>query len=124
MTTPPRRVLVTHRRSGAGRPPPRPGRRAGLDTEPEVAELFIASLVRALLALAARLVAVFACLLGGIPLLFAVSPAARSVRVLGLGLPWLLLGIAVYPCLVAGGYLYVRLAERNEQEFLDALERS
>ncbi len=30
----------------------------------------------------------------------------------------------VYPSLVAGGWLYVRLAERNERDFVDLVERS
>lgn len=98
--------------------------RVGIEEETPLGELFITSLIRAQLTLALRLVALFAFLIGGIPLLFAVSPTARSARVLGLPLPWLLLGIAVYPLLVAGGYLYVRLAERNEQDFLDAVEGS
>ena len=35
-----------------------------------------------------------------------------------------ILGLLVYPALVAGGWLYVRLAERNEREFVDLVERS
>jgi len=52
-----------------------------------------------------------------------VSPTARSFRVAGIPLPWLALGVAVYPVLVAGGWLYTRLAERNERDFLDVVDR-
>ena len=42
--------------------------------------------------------------------------------------PWtsalLALGVLVYPTVVAGGLLYVRLAERNERDFVDLVERS
>jgi hypothetical protein len=59
--------------------------------------------------------------LGGLPLLFAVVPAFRTVRVLGLQLPWLLLGVVAYPLLVGGAYFHVRHAERVERDFTDLL---
>ena len=43
---------------------------------------------------------------------------------LGLQLPWLLLGVLAYPALLAGGALYVRLAERNERDFVELVERT
>lgn len=120
----PRRLAVTSPRVGAvRRPPGRPTLRA-LDEQDVVGELLIRSLMRAQLMLGLRLAAVFGCLLGGLPLLFAVAPGTRDTQVLGLTLPWLVLGIAVYPALVAGGWLYVRLAERNEREFVELVERS
>ena len=86
--------------------------------------LLLRTLVRAQLSLALRLAAVFGCLLGGLPLLLAVSPEVRQAKVLGLDLPWLLLGVVMYPLLLAGGWLYVRLAERNEQDYADLVERT
>ena len=105
--------------------PPR-GRAAlrALDEQDVVGELLIRSLVRAQLGLALRLLAVFATLLGGLPLLFALLPAARSVQVAGLPLPWLVLGVLVYPALLAGAWLHVRLAERHERDFVELVERS
>jgi hypothetical protein len=44
--------------------------------------------------------------------------------VVGVPLPWLLLGGLVYPALVALGWFYVRQAERVEREFSDLVERS
>jgi drug/metabolite transporter (DMT)-like permease len=60
---------------------------------------------------------------GGLPLLFAVWPAARSARVLGLQLPWLALGLLAYPLLALGGWAYVRAAERTEGDFVALIER-
>ncbi len=105
------------------RPPGRQTLRA-LDEQDVVGELLIRSLMRAQLLLGLRIALVFGSLLGGLPLLFAAVPATRETRVLGLALPWLLLGLLVYPALVAGGWLYVRLAERNERDFVDLVERS
>ncbi len=121
----PRRVAVTSpRRAQAVRRPP--GRQAlqALDEQDVVGELLVRSLVRAQLGLALRVGLAFVVLLGGLPLLFALLPATRDVVVLGLRLPWLLLGVLVYPTLVAGGWLYVRLAERQERDFVDLVERS
>ena len=50
-------------------------------------------------------------------------PGLAGYRVLGLPLPWLVLGGAVYPLLVLLGLLYVRQAERNEREFVEFIER-
>ena len=120
----PKRVTVTSPRTRAvRRPPGRPALRA-LDEQDVVGDLLIRSLVRAQLGLGLRVAGLFACLLGALPLLFAVAPATRDVEVLGLALPWLVLGLLVYPALAAGGLLYVRLAERNERDFVDLVERS
>ena len=118
----PQRVRVTAPRA-VRRPPGRPALRA-LDEQDVVGDLLVRSLIRAQLALALRLLAVLATLLGGLPLLFALAPATRTAQVLGLPLPWLLLGVLVYPALLAGGLLHVRLAERHERDFVDLVERS
>jgi len=120
----PRRVAVTSPRTRAVRRPPGRPALTALDEQDVVGDLLIRSLVRAQLVLGLRLAAVFAILLGGLPLLFAVAPQTRDAEVLGIALPWLVLGGAVYPALWAGGWLYVRLAERNERDFVDLVERS
>jgi hypothetical protein len=89
-----------------------------------VGELLVRSLVRAQLGLALRVGLVFALLLGSLPLAFLLAPVLGDMRVLGLRLPWLLLGAVVYPVLLGGGLVYVRLAERNEREFVELVERA
>ena len=74
--------------------------------------------------LAIRIFAVFGFFLLGLPALFATQPGLADFRVLGLPLPWLVLGGAVYPLLVLLGVLYVRQAERNERDFVEFIERS
>ena len=98
--------------------------RADLAEQTPVGEALVRGLVRAQLALALRLLAVLVTLLGGLPLLFALVPATRTAQVLGLPLPWLALGVLVYPALLAAGLLHVRLAERHERDFVDLVERS
>ena len=82
------------------------------------------SLVRTQLLLAVRVLAVVGALLASLPLLFTHAPSTRDVSVLGLPLPWLLLGVLFYPALVVVGWVHMRLAERNERDFVDVVERS
>ena len=129
MTGPPRRTVVAHPQTLAalgkrGRLARRPGAPAGDGKPDELSVLLLRTLVRAQLSLAVRLAAVFGCLLGGLPLLLAVSPGVRDTDVLGMSLPWLLLDIVMFPLLWAGGWLYVRQAERNEEDYLDLVDRT
>ena len=123
-TDPPRRVAVTSPRTSAVRRPPGRSALRALDEQDLVGELLVRSLVRAQLLLALRLLSVLVVLLGGLPLLFALVPWTRDVLVLGLPLPWLVLGVLVYPALVVGGFVHLRLAERHERDFTELVERS
>ncbi|MGH8971598.1 MAG: hypothetical protein ACRD0C_00130 [Acidimicrobiia bacterium] len=96
---------------------------ADLAEQTEVGDVLIRSLTRAQLVLAVRIFAVFGCLLMGLPALFASHPDLGRYLVLGIPLPWVLLGGAIYPVLVIMGLLYVRQAERHEREFTDIVER-
>jgi hypothetical protein len=97
--------------------------RADLAEQTPVGEALVRGLVRAQLALALRLSLVVLTGLGALPLLFAVAPAVGRVKVLGVHLPWVLLGVLSFPFLVAVGWAYVRLAERNEQDFAAVVRR-
>jgi hypothetical protein len=123
VTEPPRRVRVTGPRTAAVRR--QPGRQTlrALDEQDVVGELLIRSLMRAQLTLALRVALVFGVFLGGFPLLCALIPATARVDVAGLPMPWLVLGVLVYPSLLAGGWFYVRGAERNERDFVDLVDR-
>ncbi len=124
MNDSPKRVTVTSPRTRAVRRPVGRQTLQALDEQDVVGELLLRSLMRAQLGLALRVAAVFAVLLGGLPLLFALVPATRDLEVLGIALPWLLLAGLVYPALLVGGAVYVRLAERNERDFVDLVKRS
>jgi len=120
-----RRVAVRNPRGRATRST-KPGERAlaELKEQTEVGEVLLRSLTRAQLMLAVRVFAVFGFFLLGLPALFATYPDLVDFRVLGLPLPWLVLGGAVYPLLVLLAFLYVRQAERNERDFVEFIERS
>jgi hypothetical protein len=97
--------------------------RADLVEQTPVGEALVRGLVRAQLALALRLALVVVAGLGSLPLLFAVAPTVGAVKVLGVNLPWLLLGVLSFPFLIAVGWAYVRWAERNEQDFIAVIRR-
>ena len=94
-----------------------------IDAQTELGEVYVRSLVRSQLRLAVEVVAGLALTLGMLPMLFAAVPGTRSMNVLGLPMPWLLLGLVVYPVLVTLGWVYVRRAERNERAFSDLVDR-
>lgn len=101
------------------------GRRASIDfaEQSPVGDALLRGLVRAQLGHALRFAAVVLVGLGGLPLLFALAPSVAGARPLGVSLPWVLLGVAAFPFLYGVGALYVRIAERTEQEFTDLVER-
>lgn len=84
----------------------------------------MSSLIRSQLRLALTVVAALGATVGALPLVFELSPGVRRAHVLGVPLPWLLLGVVVYPVLVALAWVYVRFAERNEAAFHDLVDTS
>jgi uncharacterized membrane protein (DUF485 family) len=88
-----------------------------IDAETRVGAIYMRSLLREQLRLALRILLVLAVTVGGLPLLFHLAPGLADVRLLGVPLAWLLLGVLVYPWLIVLGWVYVRQAEANERDF-------
>ncbi|MFC4374409.1 hypothetical protein ACFO5K_09860 [Nocardia halotolerans] len=78
----------------------------------------IGGLIRAQLGLALRLSLVVVVGFGALPVLFG-TDAIAATTILGIRLPWLILGLLAFPVLYAVGATYVRLAQRNEDDFLE-----
>ena len=115
---PPPRVRVTgppRRRADVVRPV---GTRE-IDAETALGEVFMRSLLREQLALAARVLVALGLTVGLLPVLFHLVPSLGDVRVGPVPLAWLLLGALTYPWLVLLGWFYVRRAEHNERDFAD-----
>ena len=94
---------------------------AELEDQTSVGEVLVRQLVRVQLILSIRLMLLTVVVLSGIPLLL-LMPSMGTINILGLRLPWLLLGFAVYPFFVAVAWSYNRSADRNEQDFADMVE--
>lgn len=112
------RVRVTSPRRSSGRPRTL-SVTAEIDSQTRLGELYVRSLIRTQMRLALTVLLGLAVTVGALPVVFALVPSARTASVIGIPLPWLLLGGVVYPWLVALGWLYVVQAERNEADFAD-----
>ncbi|MER7670154.1 hypothetical protein ABTY61_17015 [Kitasatospora sp. NPDC096128] len=73
-----------------------------------------AGLIRRQLSVALRAAGALVLLIGTLPLVMAFVPGAATARIGGLGLAWLLLGVAAYPVMWLIGRWYIRQVERNE----------
>jgi hypothetical protein len=119
---PPERVRITgppRRRTPRRGTLPRTGE---IDAETELGEIYMGSLLREQLRLAGGVLLTLFLTVGALPLLFHLAPELSRERVLGMPIPWLLLGVLVYPYLILLGWLYLRAAERNERDFAHVVE--
>ena len=116
---PPARVRVT----GPPRRRHAPLARTGdIDEQTALGGVYLGSLLREQLALAARVLGLLVLTVGSLPLLFHAFPGLAEIHVLWLPLAWLLLGVLVYPWLLLLGIRFVRRAERNERDFVLLLQ--
>lgn len=95
---------------------------AELEDQTGVGEVLVNQLVRVQLILAIRLMALTVAVVGSIPLMLWLAPSLGRIGVLGVPLPWLLLGLAVYPFFLAVAWSYNRRVDRNEQDFAEMVE--
>ena len=117
----PQRVRVTGPRMTA-RPTPLTPRRE-IDEQTGVGEVYMRSLMRAQLRLGVSVLVVVAIALGSLPLLFTADPRLSTIRLFAVPLPWLLVGVSIYPLLVVAAWWHVRAAERAERDFAEIVER-
>lgn len=96
--------------------------RVEVQEQTEVGDALIRGLMRAQLGLALRLAGFTLLVLCAIPVVMGFFPELSDVTLFGIRLPWLVLGVGVYPMLLGVCWLYNRLADRNEQEFADLVD--
>ncbi|MFD1213885.1 hypothetical protein ACFQ36_17755 [Arthrobacter sp. GCM10027362] len=120
----PGRVRVTGPRTRAIHSPGRFTVSRELDEHSEVGELFIRSLIRSQLRLALVVAGGFGAIVLGVLLVVVLLPGGYGVALWTVPLPWLLLGLGIYPVLLACAGLYNRAAARNERKFRDLVSES
>ncbi len=120
---PPPRVRVTSPRMGAVPRPPYRAATGEIDEQTEVGELYVTALLRAQLRPALAALAGLVLCLGGVPLVFRLLPGLADAGLGPVPLPWLLLGVLVYPLLLAAAWWHVRAAERVERDFTEIIRR-
>ena len=127
MTTPtggpPQRVRVTSSRRGATPMHARPVSR-DLDEQTELGDVYLDGLMRAQLRLSVAVLALTVAGLAALPVTLSLVPATRTIAVVGVPFPWLVLGVAVYPAAWFLARWYTRQAERIEQDFAEVVEAS
>ena len=111
-----RRVRVTGPRGGRARPMTITSQ---IDAQTQVGEIYMRALMRTQLRLGLLVAAALGATVGAVPLLFWIWPGSSAVSILGIPLPWLVLGFGVYPVLLVLAWTYVRRAEANERAFHD-----
>lgn len=119
----PRRERITSPLTSAQTHVPRSVRQE-IDESTGVGQVYVRSLVRSQLRAALTVVATVALTIGVLPLVFLVFGDLSRTTIAGIGLPWIVLGVAVYPALLVLGWLYVRFAERAELDFAALVETS
>ena len=62
--------------------------------------------------------------LAALPVTLSLVPTTRTITVVGVPFPWLVLGVAVYPAAWFLARWYTRQAERIEQDFAEVVESS
>lgn len=112
-----RRARITHPRTEAVRPAPARPTAREIDEQTPLGEVYMSSLIRSQRRLGVVVCAVVAIVLVGIALLGALAPAFARLHLFGIPVPWLVLGLFIYPVLIGLAAFTVRQAERNERAF-------
>ena len=118
---PPRRVRVTSPRRDARRPDARRPASQELVEQTALGEVYLSALLRAQLRLSLAILLAVGVVVLGLPALLALSPGLRAVQVGPLPLPWLLIGVLIYPLVVVAARIYTRQSGRIEREFADLM---
>lgn len=85
-------------------------------------EVLLAALRRSQLRLALSIGSVFVSTLAVIPLLYWGDNWLHALRIGAIPIIWLTLGVAVFPFIIGLGWLFIRVAEWYEQQFVDLVE--
>jgi hypothetical protein len=123
MSEPVRRVRITHPRTEAARRAPFRAPSREIDEQTVLGELYMRSLIRSQRRLAVTVCLAISLVLVGVALAGAFAPRFASIHALGIPLPWLLLGVLVYPVLIALAAYTVRQSERNERAFTELVRK-
>ncbi len=119
----PARVRVTNPRMGTTTRPTARSPASEIDEQTYLGAVYMRSLIRVQLRQASLLIVVLMLLLIALPVVFAWQPALSDVRIVGVPLPWLLLGAGTYPLMSLAALWLVRAADRAERDFGEMVDR-
>lgn len=84
--------------------------------------VYVRSLIRSQLRVAVIAAVAFAVLLAGATAALAFVPELRAATLGGLPIVWIVLGVGVYPVVLAVAWLFTRAADRNERRYRSLAE--
>jgi len=90
-----------------------------IDEQTRLGELYMATLIRSQWRLSLSVLTSATMMIAGLPLLFLVVPATRTLSIGPIPLPWLILGVLIYPAIWLAARYYVRASEQIEREFTE-----
>jgi hypothetical protein len=96
--------------------------RVELEEQTSWGELLIKDLVKAQFKTGLLLGLLVVVVLGSLPATFYFVPTFARLTVVGVPVPWLILGVLPFPLLFGVGLWYNWLAERHERAFVDMIE--
>ncbi|PFG48183.1 hypothetical protein ATK36_3258 [Amycolatopsis sulphurea] len=102
-----------------------PGRMRGrieLEEQTSWGKRLVGDLVKAQLRTSVLLAVLVVGVLGTLPVLFFLLPGFARFTVIGIPVPWIVLGLLPFPFLFTVGLWYNRLAEGHERDFVDMIE--
>jgi hypothetical protein len=117
------RVRITHSRTEAARRVPHRPPSREIDEQTVLGEVYMSSLIRSQRRLAVVVCSTIGLVLVGTALLGALAPGFAELHLFGVPLPWVVLGVLVYPVLIGLAAYTVRQAERNERAFTELVKR-
>ncbi|HPF75299.1 MULTISPECIES: hypothetical protein [Phycicoccus] len=94
---------------------------AELDEQTGVGDVYLEGLMRAQFRLSVLVLILLVVGLGGLPVLLIAFPTTRSLTVIGVPFPWLVLAIAFYPTMWLLARWYAAQSARVERQFRDVL---
>ncbi|HET9143482.1 hypothetical protein [Actinophytocola sp.] len=94
-----------------------------LEEQTSYGEELVRQFIRVQLKAGAKLWGLGVLFLAALPAAFHFLPHLAELSFAGVRLPWIVLGILPYPLLFGIGYLYNAIAERNERDFVDMVEK-
>jgi hypothetical protein len=118
---PPRRVRITSPRREARRPGERRPPSQELEEQTGLGEVYLSALLKAQLRLSVAILLGIAVVVLGLPTLFVLVPATRDILIGPIPLPWLAVGVLIYPVVFVAARIYVHQSERIEREFSDLM---
>lgn len=110
--------VTSPRMSAVKRPSPRSARRE-IDEQTGIGEIYMRSLLRTQLRQGLTAIATLVLVLAVLPLVFATEPQLATVRIITVPLPWVLIGVGMYPFLFLLAWWLQRAADRAEQDFAE-----